>query len=64
MSQVFDRAELMERLDNDWDFLADTVEMLVGRLGMPDTGGSYFTFSNENNDDVTLDRGHDRRQQR
>ena len=28
----------------------DTVEMLVGRLGMPDVGGSYFTFSNENND--------------
>ena len=24
--------------------------MLVGRLGMPDVGGSYFTFSNENND--------------
>ena len=30
--------------------VADTVEMLVGRLGMPDVGGSYFTFSNENND--------------
>ncbi len=30
--------------------VSDTVEMLVGRLGMPDTGGSYFTFSNENND--------------
>ncbi len=30
--------------------ITDTVEMLVGRLGMPDTGGSYFTFSNENND--------------
>ncbi len=30
--------------------VTDTVEMLVGRLGMPDTGGSYFTFSNENND--------------
>ena len=30
--------------------LTDTVEMLVGRLGMPETGGSYFTFSNENND--------------
>ena len=30
--------------------LTDSVEMLVGRLGMPDTGGSYFTFSNENND--------------
>jgi isoleucyl-tRNA synthetase len=30
--------------------VTDTVEMLVGRLGMPETGGSYFTFSNENND--------------
>ena len=26
------------------------VEMLVGRLGTKDVGGSYFTFSNENND--------------
>ena len=30
--------------------ITDTVEQLVGRLGMPDLGGSYFTFSNENND--------------
>ena len=30
--------------------VTDTVEMIVGRLGMPDLGGSYFTFSNENND--------------
>ena len=30
--------------------VTDTVEMLVGRLGMPELGGSYFTFSNENND--------------
>ena len=30
--------------------VTDTVEMIVGRLGMPDVGGSYFTFSNENND--------------
>jgi isoleucyl-tRNA synthetase len=30
--------------------VSDTVEMLVGRLGMPELGGSYFTFSNENND--------------
>ncbi len=30
--------------------VTDSVEMLVGRLGMSDTGGSYFTFSNENND--------------
>ncbi|MFI5261097.1 MAG: class I tRNA ligase family protein [Candidatus Limnocylindrales bacterium] len=30
--------------------VTDSVEMVVGRLGMPDLGGSYFTFSNENND--------------
>ena len=28
MSQVFDDKELLERVDNDWDFLAETVEML------------------------------------
>lgn len=26
-----------------------TVEQVVGRLGLPELGGSYFTFSNENN---------------
>ena len=30
--------------------VSDTVEMIVGRLGLPELGGSYFTFSNENND--------------
>ncbi len=30
--------------------VTDTVEMVVGRLGTPELGGSYFTFSNENND--------------
>ncbi len=30
--------------------VTDSVEMLVGRLGLPEIGGSYFTFSNENND--------------
>jgi isoleucyl-tRNA synthetase len=30
--------------------ISDTVEMLVARLGTRDVGGSYFTFSNENND--------------
>jgi isoleucyl-tRNA synthetase len=30
--------------------VTDTVEMVVGRLGTPDLGGSYYTFSNENND--------------
>jgi isoleucyl-tRNA synthetase len=27
----------------------DSVEQIVGRLGLPELGGSYFTFSNENN---------------
>ena len=30
--------------------LTDTAEMLAGRLGTEELGGSYFTFSNENND--------------
>ncbi len=30
--------------------VTDSVEMIVGRLGMPEIGGSYFTFWNENND--------------
>ncbi|HZQ08988.1 MAG TPA: class I tRNA ligase family protein, partial [Anaerolineae bacterium] len=29
--------------------VTDTVEQIVGQLGLPDLGGSYFTFSNENN---------------
>ncbi len=29
--------------------VTDTVEQIVGRLGMQEMGGSYFTFSNENN---------------
>jgi isoleucyl-tRNA synthetase len=29
--------------------ITDTVEMIVGRLGLPELGGSYFTLSNENN---------------
>ena len=29
--------------------VTDTVEQLVGRLGLAELGGSYFTFSNENN---------------
>ncbi|MFN2155512.1 MAG: class I tRNA ligase family protein, partial [Anaerolineae bacterium] len=29
--------------------VTDTVELIVGRLGLPEMGGSYFTFSNENN---------------
>ena len=33
----------------DGEPVTDTAESLVGRLGMPELGGSYFTFSNENN---------------
>ena len=29
--------------------MTGTVEQIVGRLGLPDIGGSYFTFSDENN---------------
>ena len=29
MSHVFDDRELLERVDNDWEFLGDTVRMLV-----------------------------------
>ncbi len=29
--------------------VTDTVEQIVGQLGLPQLGGSYFTFSNENN---------------
>ncbi len=29
--------------------VTDTVEQIVGRLGLEELGGSYFTFSNENN---------------
>lgn len=29
--------------------VTSTVEDIVGRLGMPELGGSYYTFSNENN---------------
>ncbi len=29
--------------------VTDSVEGIVGRLGLPELGGSYFTFSNENN---------------
>lgn len=29
--------------------ITDTVEQIIGRLGLQELGGSYFTFSNENN---------------
>jgi len=50
--------ELADRLENEQERLSvngargpvsDTVESLVSRLGTPPLGGSYFTFSDENN---------------
>ncbi len=32
----------------------DTVEQVVAHLGLPELGGSYFTFSNENNYDIWM----------
>ncbi len=32
--------------------VTDTVEQIVGRLGLAELGGSYFTFSNENNYEI------------
>ena len=29
MAQLFDEAELLERIDHDWEFLGETVEMLA-----------------------------------
>jgi HPt (histidine-containing phosphotransfer) domain-containing protein len=29
MAHLFDETELLERIDNDWEFLNDTVEMLA-----------------------------------
>ena len=42
--------------------VTDTVELLVGRLGLPEMGGSYFTFSDENNYSIwtALKKCHDR----
>ncbi len=32
--------------------VTDTVEQIVGQLGLPQLGGSYFTFSDKNNYDI------------
>ena len=42
-------AQTVTTIGADGKPLTDTAEQIVGRLGMPDLGGSYFTFSNENN---------------
>ena len=44
-----DPSQTMTTSGSDGKRVTDTAEQLVGRLGMPELGGSYFTFSNENN---------------
>jgi len=39
----------MVTVDTGGGPLTDTIEQIVGRLGLPEIGASYFTFSNENN---------------
>jgi HPt (histidine-containing phosphotransfer) domain-containing protein len=53
MSQVFDEKELLDRIDNDMDFLAETVEMLCtdGRALMDEIRSAI-----EGGDPLTLAR--------
>ncbi len=44
-----DPGQTVTTTGSDGKTVTDTAEQLVGRLGMPELGGSYFTFSNENN---------------
>jgi isoleucyl-tRNA synthetase len=38
-----------EGAEDSLEEVTGTVEQIVGRLGLPELGGSYFTFSSENN---------------
>ena len=44
-----DPAKQVTVTGTDGKTVTDAAEMVVGRLGMPELGGSYFTFSDENN---------------
>ena len=44
-----DPARVVTTKSTDGEEVTDTAEALVGRLGLPELGGSYFTFSDENN---------------
>jgi isoleucyl-tRNA synthetase len=47
--QVVEAPEETITLQGPHGPVTDSVEQIVGRLGLPELGGSYFTFSNENN---------------
>jgi isoleucyl-tRNA synthetase len=47
--KIIDNPEEIITIEGPEGPVTDTVENIVGRLGMPELGGSYYTFSNENN---------------
>jgi len=47
--KIIDNPEEVITVDGPEGSVTDTVENIVGRLGLPELGGSYYTFSNENN---------------
>ncbi|MCB9136313.1 MAG: isoleucine--tRNA ligase [Anaerolineales bacterium] len=47
--QLLEDPSQLVTLDTPLGPLTDTAEKLVGQLGLPEVGGSYFTFSTENN---------------
>ena len=49
LADNLENPEQMVEIEGTNGKVRDSAERLVGRLGTPDVGGSYFTFSDENN---------------
>ncbi|MCJ7608051.1 RsmE family RNA methyltransferase, partial [Candidatus Bathyarchaeota archaeon] len=49
LATLLDRPKETVTVEGTKGAVTDSVEQLVGRLGRPEIGGSYYTFSNENN---------------
>ena len=49
LADHLENAEDVLTVQGPWGQVSDTVASLVSRLGTPQLGGSYFTFSDENN---------------
>lgn len=47
--QIVENPDMHITLERDGRRVHGTVEQIVGQLGLPELGGSYFTFSDENN---------------
>jgi len=61
-ADALDEPDKVITINGKNDILTGTAEFLIGRLGMPEIGGSYFTLSNENNYTIwnALKKCHDR----